>query len=279
MKRKLVGILVALVLALVGTVSLVGYVEKAKNDAIEDDAQVTVLVVQRDIPAGATLAIIGNAVVPTEVPKRLVSPDALTSLDNVDPTLVAGVDLKAGEQLLASRLVDADDLVRVEVPEGLQEITLALDPERAVGGALAPGELVGILLSFDSEDPEAAGVTTTTDDTQTTDGEPLPRLPKTTHLTLSQILVTAVQYSFTDTQRTAQPPTTDENGDIIPGTTVATAPASVLLVTLAVTTPQAEQITFAAEFGLIWLTRQNADTDLTGGSILTLDKVYGVVKE
>ncbi|MEY4605466.1 MAG: Flp pilus assembly protein CpaB [Actinomycetota bacterium] len=279
MKRKLVGILVALVLALVGTVSLVGYVEKAKNDAIEDDAQVKVLVVQRDIPAGATLAIIGNAVLATDVPKRLVSPDALTSLDNVDPTLVAGVDLKAGEQLLASRLVNADDLVRVEVPEGLQEITLALDPERAVGGALAPGELVGILLSFDSEDPEAAGVTTTTDGTEGIEADAIPRLPKTTYLTLNQILVTAVQYSFTDTQRTAQPPTTDENGEIIPGTTVATAPASVLLVTLAVTTPQAEQITFAAEFGLIWLTRQNADTDLTGGSILTLDKVYGVVKE
>lgn len=279
MKRKLVGILVALVLAVVGTVSLVGYVEKAKNDAIEDDAQVSVLIVQRDIPAGATLAIVANAVAPADVPKRLVSPDALTSLDGVDPTLVAGVDLKAGEQLLASRLVNADSLVRVEVPEGLQEITLALDPERAVGGALAPGELVGILLSFDSEDPAAAGVTTTTDATGTTTGEKIPRLPKTTHLTLSQILVTAVQYSFTDTQRTAQPPTTDDNGDIIPGTTVATAPASVLLVTLAVTTPQAEQITFAAEFGLIWLTRQNGDTDLTGGTILTLDKVYGVVKE
>mgnify|MGYP003353887431 FL=1 len=52
-----------------------------------------------------------------------------------------------------------------------------------------------------------------------------------------------------------------------------------LLVTLAVTTPQAEQITFAAEFGMIWLTRQNADTDTTGGTILTLEKVYGVVKE
>ena len=100
MKRKLVGILVALVLAIVGTVSLVGYVEKAKNDAIEDDAQVEVLVVQRDIPAGATLAVIGAAVAPTEVPKRLVSADALVSLDGVDPTLVAGVDLKVGEQLL-----------------------------------------------------------------------------------------------------------------------------------------------------------------------------------
>ena len=57
------------------------------------------------------------------------------------------------------------------------------------------------------------------------------------------------------------------------------SPASVLLVTLAVTTPQAEQITFAAEFSMIWLTRQNADTDTTGGTILTLEKVYGVVKE
>lgn len=278
MKRKLVGILVALVLAIVGTVSLVGYVEKAKNDAIEDDAQVEVLVVQRDIPAGATLAVVAAAVAPTEVPKRLVSTDALVSLDGVDPTLVAGVDLKVGEQLLGSRLVSSESLVRVEVPKGLQEITLSLDPERAVGGVLAPGESVGILLSFDTEDPDAAGITTTTDYTGNTQA-PLPRLPKTTHLTLNEILVTAVQYSYTDTQRTTQPPTTDENGDIIPGTTVATAPASVLLVTLAVTTPQAEQITFAAEFGLIWLTRQNADTDLTGGTILTLEKVYGVVKE
>ena len=89
MKRKLVGILVALVLAIVGTVSLVGYVEKAKNDAIEDDAQVEVLVVQRDIPSGATLAVIAAAVAPTQVPKRLVSTDALVSLDGVDPTLVA----------------------------------------------------------------------------------------------------------------------------------------------------------------------------------------------
>ena len=62
--------------------------------------QVEVLVVQRDIPSGATLAVIAAAVAPTQVPKRLVSTDALVSLDGVDPTLVAGVDLKVGEQLL-----------------------------------------------------------------------------------------------------------------------------------------------------------------------------------
>lgn len=278
MKRKLAGILVALVLAVVGTVSLMAYVEKAKNDAIEDDAQVQVLVVQREVPAGAPLSIVAGAVAPTDVPKRLVSPDALRTLEGIDENLVTAVALQPGEQLLLSRLVIGGEVERVEVPEGLQEITLSLDPERAVGGALAPGELVGMLLSFNSENLEDAGVTPSTDETgDTIDG---PRsTPKTTHLTLSKILVTAVQYSVTDATRPAETATTDANGSLIPGTTVATAPSSVLLITLAVTTAQAEQITFAAEFGKIWLTRQNADTDTEGGRILTLDQVYLTVKE
>ena len=43
---------------------------------------------------------------------------------------------------------------------------------------------------------------------------------------------------------------------------------------MAVNAPEVEQIVFAAEFGRIWLTGQNANTDDDGSRILTLDQVY-----
>ncbi|MFM8266588.1 MAG: Flp pilus assembly protein CpaB [Ilumatobacteraceae bacterium] len=273
MKRKFGGIVVAIVLAVIGTVSLMGYVNKAKNDAVEDSQQIEILVVARAVPQGASIAVIAAAVEPTLVPQRLVSPDALRDLDGLDATLVAGVALQPGEQLLRSRLVGASTLVRVEVPAGLQEITIALAPERAVGGVIQPGETVGLVISFEPFGEAAAGESTT-ETTDNADGA--QSTPNTSHLTLSRILVTAVQYSASDTTRDA--PADGEDGDVT-ATTVAVAPSGVLLVTLAVTTAQAEQIVFGAEFGSLWLTRQNADTDTEGGRILTLDQVYVIVQE
>lgn len=273
MKRKFGGIVVAIVLAVIGTVSLMGYVNKAKNDAVEDSQQIEILVVARAVPQGASIAVIAAAVEPTLVPQRLVSPDALRDLDGLDATLVAGVALQPGEQLLRSRLVGASTLVRVEVPAGLQEITIAVAPERAVGGVIQPGETVGVVLSFEPFGEAAAG-DGTTDPTEDTTG--VQSTPNTSHLTLNRILVTAVQFSVSDTTR--ETPPLGEDGDAT-ATTVAVAPSGVLLVTLAVTTAQAEQIVFAAEFGSLWMTRQNADTNLEGGRILTLDQVYVVVQD
>ena len=273
MKRKVLGITLALVLALVGTAALMAYVEKAKDDAVEDSEQVQVLVVTDSIPVGANLDEIEAATELNDVPSRLVVDDALTSLEGLNPVLVAGVTMQPGEQLLASRLLDPSVLSRVEVPEGLQEITIGLAPERAVGGVLRPGEHVGILLSFDpfqngsdAEEP-APGET----------AEPR-RSPNMTNLTLTQVLVTSVQFSVVDSQRREEATATTD-GESATVTTVNEAPSQVLLVTLAVTTAEAEQITFAAEFGHIWLTRQNDETDPEGSRIITLDQVYITVPE
>jgi len=277
MNRRILGIILAVVLGIGGTIALVLYVQSARDDAAEPEPTETILVVQDDVAQGASLDEINSNTKPTEVPERLVAPGALTDLDSVPEDLVAGVALAPGEQLLRSRLVEPSELVSVDLPDGLQELTVAFDPERAVGGQVEPGETVGIVLSFEPFEIAAAGPTASPDGTspaETNDAAPT-KSPNTTHLTLNQVLVTSVQLSRNDAERTTETRSDDESDDQpVIAADVAEAPGDQLLVTFAVTSPEAEQIVFAAEFGRIWLTGQNTDTDESNTRILTLEQVY-----
>lgn len=284
MKRRVLGIVLALILATVGTLALVAYVKSAKKDASKNEEQVKVYVVTKDIRLGATVSEIKQQITLTDVPKRLEVTGAVTDLTQLKDTLVAGVRLKAGEQLLSSRLVDPLTLVRVAVPNGLQEMTVALSPERAVGAALSPGDTVGIVISYDSGSisstgPTTASTTTLAGGTDTTSST-TPRSLSTTHLTLQKILVTAVQLSQQDSQRASKINVAAPSG-AGPADTIAAnvneAPSGQLLITLAVSGPQVEQIVFAAEFGHIWLTLEGANADEGGTRILTLDQAYVTV--
>lgn len=283
MKRKIGGIVLALILAVVGTVALITYVDRAKDDAVSDEELKDILVLVDDVGQGATLSEIGDAVELTGVPERLVAPDALTTLADLDPVLVAGVDLLTGEQLLSSRLVDPETLVRVDVPEGLQEVTISVDPDRAVGGVLRPGDLIGIVISFDSIDVNAANAATATTVPGAVPDPNAPPLPplvtSATKLTLNKVLITSVQLSQADVERLeeADDPNTPEDESV--DEAGSEAPGGGLLVTLALSTPEVEQVVYAAEFGTIWLTRQNEATDTEGSRILTVDQVYVTVPE
>lgn len=267
MKRRTIGIVVAVVLAMVGTIILVSYVQSAKDDAVKGENPVSVYVVTDAIAQGTTVADLRDNVELTEMPGAMKAEGAITDLEQLDDTYITSVDLVPGEQLLSSRIVAPDALISVAVPTGYQEVSVALDPARANGGRVAPGDLVGMVLSFDSY---TAAVSTDATGAGTTAGQ----VPYTTHLTLNQLLVTNVRYSVADSQRV----TDQQNGDATVDPTVDEAPTGQLIVTFAVTAPEAEQIVFAAEFGLIWLTAQNADTDAEGTRILTIGQVYATVE-
>jgi pilus assembly protein CpaB len=254
MKRKIIGFLAALVLAGVGTAALVVYVESARDEAVASEALVDVYVVTETVPKGTPVGDITEAVELTQVPAKVLVDDAVTDLDGIDEDLVAAVDLEAGEQLLSSRLVEPDQLGRAAVPAGLQEMTVALDPTRAVGGSLSVGDTVGVVLSFEPFDLPAS------DD----------QSPNMTHLTFHKVLVTAVQFAEGDGTSTD---TTDEEAD--EDTAAEPAPTNQVLVTLALSSPQVEQVAFGAEFGHIWLTAENADADESGTRVVTLGEVYG----
>jgi pilus assembly protein CpaB len=272
MNRRILGIVLALALALGGTYVLVRYVESAREDAAAPEPTATVLVVEEAVAQGASVAQIRRSVASVEVPADLAAPGALSSFDDVSDDLVASVALEPGEQMLRSRLVEPGELVGVEVPTGLQEVTVSLAPERAVGGQLKPGDSVGIVISFDPFEVAAAGVQS---DPAATDAAPAQgRTPNTTHLTLGQILVTSVQLSRNDAERVTLTQASDDGDQPAIAADIAEAPDNQLLVTFAVSAAEAEQIIFAAEFGRIWLTGQNPATNDSGSRILTLERAY-----
>jgi pilus assembly protein CpaB len=299
MRRRVIGIVVAVLLAGFGTLALVAYVQSAKDDAQAEEPLREIYVVTRDVPQGARFSEIADSVELTEVPERLAASDAVTDLTDVEDAMVSSVDLRAGEQLLAGRLVDPESLVRVQVPDGLQELTLALDPQRAVGGVLKAGDILGVVLSFDPFEITDAGVPAAPADDPTGDdpaadetAEQPTKTPNMTHLTLHKVQVTSVRFAQSDSERIVERQqggddeseasalgSDDEEADddVAAAAVVEEGPEEQLLVTLAVSAPEVEQIVFAAEFGHVWLTKQSADTDEDGTRIVTLDQVYVVV--
>ena len=253
------------------------YVQSARDDAAEPEPTTSVLVVSAATRQGASLDEVRSNVTPTEVPDALLADGVIESaddLDDLDPTVIAAIELQPGEQLLRSRLVLPDELVSIDVPPGLQELTIALDPERVVGGQIEPGATVGVVMSFDPFELATSGAPLT--DPEAPEAALPTRTPNTTKLTLNSILVTSLQLSRDDAERTTESQTDDSDAGDEPviAADVNEAPGDQLLVTLAVSAPEVEQIVFAAEFGRIWLTAQNTATDDNGSRILTLDQVY-----
>src|SRR3954452_10014956 len=159
-KRRITGILAALLLAIVGTMALVGYVQSAKDKAVADEAQVDVYVVDKLVPKGADPDTIKSSVSLEHIPARLKQSGAIADLAAVG-TNVAATDLQPGDQLLEARLAP-----KAEVSEAVTDkvqISTLLAAERAVGGSLQKGDLVVVYLSFDPFDLHAGGASNAVD--------------------------------------------------------------------------------------------------------------------
>lgn len=151
MKTRLIAVIVAAVLAVAGAVALVVALTEANRAATAGAELTPVVVVQQSIPAGTSAERLGDAVSVEEVPARYVAEGAVTDVAQL-AGLVSEVGLEPGEQLLSSRFVTAAELAagggRVAVPEGLQEVSIALDIQRVAGGAVAPGDRIGVFASL-----------------------------------------------------------------------------------------------------------------------------------
>ncbi len=265
-RRRIIGILVAIAMAIIGTVALVSYVQSAKDEAVADEALVDVYIVDTLVPKGADPETIKSAVSVAQVPARLVQSGAITDLDEVGAN-VAAADLLPGDQLLQARLVTQEQ-VADDVIDKVQ-VAARLSAERAVGGSLKKGDLVGVYFSFD---PFDLGTTDQDADpadeesTGSTPSEAPEKSPNTSRLEFQQVLVTNVQ--------TTNAPV--EVGDETQGAGRVTD--SEYVVTLALSPEQSERFVFAAEFGHVWLSIDPASVTDDGTRLVTLGNVYRVVK-
>ena len=244
MRRRFLAAVVALLLLVVGTAILVAYVKGADARALAGTRTVSVLVVDAPISAGTRGEDVPGKVRAEMVPEKVALPGRVTDLAALTGR-VTTADLQPGEQLLASRFVRPTDLQApgtVPVPAGLQEVSVLLEPQRAVGGRLKAGDTVGVVVSLGGQGGGA------------------------THTVLHKVLVTQIQGAPAPADNTQSAQTASSGG---------AAPTQSLLVTVAVSAAQAEAVVFGAEHGTLWLTLEPKDAGIGGTSVITPGNIYG----
>ena len=239
MKRRIFAALAAFVLAGVGAVLLLTYVSSANDRAMAGMKTVSVLVVDKPVPEGATAQQLAGLVIIKKLPAVAVVKDAVADLKQVNG-LVTVTNLQPGEQLLRSRFVDPASLLEpgtVRVPAGMQEVSLSLPAKQAVAGQLAPGAVVGLYVT-----PKVAEGQTPTPD-----------------LVLDKLLISRVQGGVP----TAPPAEGEE-----PAAQVAE-----LIITFAVDPQDVPVVISAAQNDAPWLSLHPAKGPKTGNQGVPLESV------
>ncbi|WP_407709789.1 Flp pilus assembly protein CpaB [Arthrobacter nitrophenolicus] len=191
------------------------------------------------------------------MPKSAVPEGALATLDEQEGKVTA-VGLEPGEQLLAARLVDPRDLVpgTVPVPEGMEEVTFLLTPERLLGGRLEAGDTVTVYSSFETEEQIPADASVPAE---------LRGWKQSTGLLFHDVLVTAVQKAAPDTKSSSGSNGSENEVEM---------PNGSAFVTVARSDADAAKMVFGAEFGTLWLAKQTDKTAKTDPPVTTFGGLY-----
>jgi pilus assembly protein CpaB len=229
-RQKFIGIVVSVLLAGIGTALLVAYVRSAEDRALAGEKTVGVLVVSDTIAKGTKAEDIAGKVRLEQVPTKVLAKDAVAAIGTLSGK-VAVVDLLPGEQLVPTRFGSPEQAAGI--PAGMLQVTVSLDPVRALGGQIRAGDLVGVTASFDD--------------------------PESTRMILHKVRVTDVR--------------TASDGAVVATKAQATAPVSPVLVTMALDAPSVEKVVFAAEHGTLWLSWEPREANEGGTKVQSRQSV------
>lgn len=146
MDRRKIILVVALLVAVLGTGLVFLYVNSAEARSNQRFAAVDVLVAKEPIVAGETLASVQAA---GKLELRAVSaasvvPGALTTLDGMADEAVAVTDLTPGEQILENKFGASASGATLTVDEGDIAVSVQLTDTSRVAGFVQPGDNVVI---------------------------------------------------------------------------------------------------------------------------------------
>ncbi|MFI7482202.1 Flp pilus assembly protein CpaB [Kocuria sp. M1R5S2] len=239
MKIRLIAAGVMALLAVVGLVLVVNYVNTAEARALEGQKPKEVYLVTKQVPEGTPVEELDQYLDGQVVPAVTVPEDYVYDLGE-HAGKVAAVTLQPGEQLLASRLVEPIALEEpgtVPVPKGMREVTFTAGPDRVVGGQLKAGDRIGMIVTFPGEEDD----------------------PARSELEFRDMLITALQGAAPATDAAAAEGSAE--GSEGAGAEAPPVPEGSLLITVAVTAADAEKVVYANEFGSVWLTKETKDSD------------------
>jgi pilus assembly protein CpaB len=227
-KKRMMAAVMAVLLAALGVGALVVYTKTAQDRAFQGTETVEVLRVTEQVPAGTKASDIDDKVEKVKLPRAAVPADIITDVDRLG-SKVTTATLVPGEVLVGARFTGSAALKgsgAIEVPKGMQEVTIEVSATRAVGGTVQPGDFVGIIASYDGD--------------------------KVSNFAVNKALVLAV------------------GGGVAPGESAVGA--GVLQVRLALESEAVQKVVNGAEFGKIYLSRQNGGAK-TGRAVITPEDV------
>ncbi len=258
--RSTIGVIAAVVLALVGGLLLWRSSGTAETEATQAPAeQVQVLVAARDIDRGTAASdMADNAfayVRVAEVPADQVLPNALRTVEEL-------ADLGLGQNVAVAAIpteaqVTTDSFIvpgtqtttAIDAPDNLFQVTLQLEPQRALGGGanIVPGQTIAVVGSFD-QGPDSAASTV---------------------VIAESVLITNVEQDalLTIEQQQRDPLSTSLSSN------------SPVKVTLAVDVEQLEEITFTQEFGRVWLADQGSEATVDDSEVRITDTVVVAIPD
>ncbi|GEM_PF-1086068 len=153
MRRRVIAIIAAVVLALVAAGLVIWYVSSLREEIKEAEPTRVVLVATADIPARTTgESIVANKLVERkEIVASAVAPGALSSEADLKDKILT-VPVAKGQQLLASQLgVPEEQSLSYRIKNGMRALSLAIDRRNAVGGAIKVGDRVDVIATFDAD--------------------------------------------------------------------------------------------------------------------------------
>jgi len=189
MGRRTVLLIVAALIAVVGTAMVVIYVRTADNRAIEKQEPVKVLKATGQIDPGETAnaAMQAGKLELADVPRAQVLVGAVNTINNIGAD-VALSTIYPGEQIISSKFGSPGDQSLLNIPDKKIAMSMSLSDTGRVAGFVSPGSEVAVFATcgdatytlFDKLPVIAVGATTitnttTTDQSGTATTEQLPK--------------------------------------------------------------------------------------------------------
>lgn len=236
MDRRKVLLVVAAVIAALGTLLVFLYVRGADTRADSRYDAVTVLRATKAIAAGETVeaAQAAGKIGSSAVSRKDVLSGALTALDGIQGQ-VATAPIYPGEQLIGSKFgATGAASSGLTIPKGSIAISVDVPDPALSAGFLKPGDKVAIFMKGDS---------------------------------FTRLLLPNVQVIGVGATTIASAATTDAAG-------APTTPASSSTLTLAVSQPQAERVLFAKANGDLSVGLLNNDSQVATSGGVTTDNLF-----
>lgn len=249
MARRSVLLLVAVLIAAVGTAMIVLYVRGIDARATEGQELVEVLVATEPIAAGESIDVAqeGGKIQRTRINRAAVVDGALDSTRSVAGTVALG-NIYPGEQIIRQKFGEMAAADTLAIPDDMVAISVSLNDPQRVAGFVNPGARVAIFATVEPELMKTDGTTITG--------------PKYTSVLLEDVQVIGV-----GTTTTVEQTTTTEDGQ----QTTEEIPRTIL--TLAVGQEQAEQVIYASNYGQLAFALRTEKSSIKDNDGVTLEEL------